>query len=105
MFVIQASSAGYIAGDFAKISINGEQVYVEKNELGHYRGIHLVVLNPFTGKVELARVFDTFHSSEVFERFIRHIVPENYVLVAACKDECVTNLSQAAKQWFANLGS
>ena len=26
-------------------------------------------------------------------------------MVAACKDDCVTNLSENAKKWFADLGS
>ena len=27
------------------------------------------------------------------------------IVIAACKDDCVTNLSEAGKQWFIDMGS
>ena len=63
MILIQASSAGYKGGDFAKISINDIPVVVQKNCNNHYRGLHIVIINPQSGKIELAQVFDTYQSS------------------------------------------
>ena len=44
-FVIGAKSAGYDAGDFANISFNNKPITVAKNENGHFRGLHLVIIN------------------------------------------------------------
>ena len=65
-----------------------------------------MVLNPASGKVESAIVFDTYKGSEAFDSFIaQDMTAENKIIVAACKDECVTQLSDRAKQWFADMGS
>lgn len=45
-------------------------VKIKKNENGHYRGLHLVVINPHNGKVELAEAFDTHKSRVDFNIFI-----------------------------------
>ena len=58
--VCMAESAGFDNGNFAKITINGEQVKLDPNEHGHNRGLHIVVVNPEDGKIELAQVFDTY---------------------------------------------
>ena len=31
--------------------------------------------------------------------------PKGYLVLAACKDECSTNLSLKAKEWFKSMGS
>ena len=46
VMVVQAHSAGKIGGDYAKIMIDGNAVSVKKNASGHFRGIHIVVINP-----------------------------------------------------------
>lgn len=33
------------------------------------------------------------------------MLKDGYIVVAACQDECVTNLSDASKQFFADMGS
>ena len=43
---------------------------VESNESGHYRGLHIVIINPFTGIVESAQVFDTYKTSKRLNEFI-----------------------------------
>lgn len=53
----------------------------------------------------MARVFDTYKSSLAFDHFVKHDVPDGFIVVAACKDDCVTKLSKAAKQWFRDMGS
>ena len=70
MYIITASSGGISAGDFAKITINNEEVEVESNKSGHFRGLHIVIINQNNGKIELAKVFDTYESSEDFDKFI-----------------------------------
>ena len=68
-----------------------------KNENKHYRGLHIVVINTPYGTVEFAKVFDTYKSSAELDDFIDQGVPEHYIVVVACKDDCVTNLSNKAK--------
>ena len=81
-------------------------VKVEKNTSNHDRGLHIVLINPKNGEILKAKVFDTYKSSSEFEAFIDSPnVPAGCILVAACKDDCVTNLSQKAKAWFAKMGS
>ena len=66
----------------------------------------MIIFNPFQARVELARVFDTYKDPEHFEKFIDTFdIPEGYMVLAACMDECVKNLSEAGKQWFVKLGS
>ena len=52
-----------------------------------------------------ARVFDTYHSSKELDAFIKTKVPKDHIVVAACKDECVNNLSNTVKLWFTKMGS
>lgn len=51
---IQAFSAGFEGGNFAKITLNGIPIDIEPNKFRHWRGINLVVINPKTGKIETA---------------------------------------------------
>lgn len=104
--MVQVTSAGYEAGNFAKISINNKVIPVETNEHGHDRGLHIVVLNPSTGAPELAKAFDTFKRPDYFDHFIKGAkFPDGYIILAACKDDCFASLSYKAKLWFSGLGS
>ena len=107
VFVIKATSAPYAEknGDVAQIMINDDIVWCERNADDHYRGLHLAVINPKTGKVETAKVFDTYKSSAELDKFITEEIPEGHIVAAACQDECHTNLSQSAKLWFEDMGS
>ena len=70
--------------------------------------MHIVVINPISGKVEEARVFDTYSSSEAFEAFIDKDMgdmEEGTIVVAACWDDCTKALSLPVKCWFADMGS
>lgn len=102
---IKASSAGFNSGDFAKISINDIEVQVEANTDNHYRGLHMVIVNPNNGFVNSAKVFDTYKTSEHFDNFIHAFIPDKSIVVAACKDECSVNLSNEGKYWFSQMGS
>ena len=51
------------------------------------------------------KVFDTYKTSKGLDNYIRKGIPEGWVVVAACEDECTTQLSQLAKNWFIDMGS
>ena len=45
--MIQVTSAAKEAGDFAEIKMNDEPIPVLKNHNRHYRGLHIVIINPY----------------------------------------------------------
>ena len=49
--VIEAKSAGFLGGDFARITINGFKIFVNKNSNGTCRGLHIVIIDQNTGVV------------------------------------------------------
>ena len=70
--------------------------------------MHVVVINPTTGKTVSAKVFDTHVSSDEFESFIQFFqkgILEDHIVVSACKDDCATKLSWDIKKWFESMGS
>ena len=50
LLMVQVQSAGYNSGNFAIIVVDNNPIEVGKNISGHCRGLHLAILNPFTGK-------------------------------------------------------
>ena len=44
----------------------------------------MLVLNPFDGSIEWAKVFDTHRSSREIDDFIKYDVEDGSVVVAAC---------------------
>ena len=103
--MIQVISAGYLDGNDAKIKINEEIVSTFLNENKTFRGLHIVVFNPVSSKIESAKTFDTYKSSVEFENFIKTPIRNGHIVAAACKDDCVTNLSEKSKAWFREIGS
>ena len=68
---IEVTSAGFEAGNYAKITVNDEQIQVTANPGdNHSRGLHLVVINQADEKIVIAQVFDTYKTSGHLERFI-----------------------------------
>lgn len=65
------------------------------------------MLDPDDFKVEYAQCFDTYKSSSEFNQFIKRVqcIPDGYIMIAACQDDCVTNLSEEAIEWFESMGS
>ena len=78
---------------------------MQKNEYGHYRGLHVAFINPKTGKVVLGQIFDTYKSSFAFDKFIDTEIPKGTIVLATCMDECAKNLSDKARKWFSDMGS
>ena len=105
VIVIQVTSAGFVGGNTAKISVNSREVKCKQNENGTDRGFHIVVIRPSDGRVVSAKVFDTYKTSDAFDEFIKTGVKQGHIVVAACKDECIINLSHYGRQWFADMGS
>ena len=105
ILIIEVTSGGYDAGNKAEITINGEQYHMEDNESNHFRGLHIIVIAPATGKIRMAQVFDTYKTPVNLDDFIINEIPDNYIVVAACKDDCTEQLSDMAKQWFVDMGS
>ena len=58
--LISVSSAGFKAGNFATISINNIPIIVNSNENGHFRGLHIIMINKQNGKILYAQCFDTY---------------------------------------------
>lgn len=63
------------------------------------------MVNPTNGKVELAKAFDTYKSSDELDGFILSGCSKGYILAAACKDDCFTSLSYEGSKFFGEMGS
>ena len=103
--MVKAHSAGVGCEACTEITINDEKVKMETNPQNNSNGLHIVVINSANGRIELAKIFDTSSSSAKFDQFIGNQIPHGYIIAAACHHDCVSNLSQSAKQWFQNTGS
>ena len=68
--VVHVTSSGFDSGNIAKILINDNLIEVEKNESGHHRGLHIVVISPVDGKVIASKAFDTYKSSNGLNHFL-----------------------------------
>lgn len=105
IYVVSASSGGNLAGDYVIIKINEKVIELQPNENEKYRGLHVVIINSESGGIASAQVFDTHESSLAFEEFIKIKIPQGFIVVAACKDECAKKLSKKARDWFVQMGS
>ena len=47
-------SVGFKGGNYAKIIIHDKAINFNQNESGNFRGLHLVIINQLTGKIEKA---------------------------------------------------
>lgn len=88
-------SAGFEAGNYARITLNDVEVPVNKKNLnGTDRGLHVVILDTSTMEVVQQEVFDTHETSTVLELYIsRGVPPEGFIIIAACKDDIAKELS------------
>ena len=95
-------SAGFDDGNMARIAINDKPIVMEPNETGHFRGLHLAIIDPKSGKPQHARVFDTYESSAGIDEFLNTTeIPDGHIVAAACKDDFEGQLSRKVKEFFA----
>ena len=53
----------------------------------------------------LAKVFDTYKRQSTFDDLLGKGIDKGHIVVAACKDDMIKNLSEDGKRFFANMGS
>lgn len=70
-----------------------------------FRGFHIIVINPQSGKVKFSKVFDTIEHSEGIDEFLEDDTMEGDIIVAACAEDIKQNLSEDAIKWFQSMGS
>ena len=99
------ASGGYYSGNFAKISIDNIEIKMPRNINKHYRGLHILTLDPVNGAIKEKRVFDTYDDGDLFDEFLATKLDYGDIVAVACKDECISELTDKAKKWFENLGS
>ena len=106
---VQVASCGWNYdndGGWAAIRVNELSLNIPKNENQNYRGLHLAVVDPKTSKAIIKECFDTYSSSTKLEEFIASdLVPDGFIVAAACRDDCVKSLSETTKKWFESMGS
>jgi hypothetical protein len=94
-------SAGLEVGNFGHIYVNGEDVSPNA------RGYNVAVLNPVSGEVEGAAVFDTHldeGASQDMARFLSS-VPPGYIVCVAAADEASRLLDQGAAEALRGIGA
>ncbi|KAI8372813.1 glycosyl hydrolases family 15-domain-containing protein [Radiomyces spectabilis] len=99
--VVRVQSAGYCAGNFAKLEINGSAMDATS------RGIHVWTMT-LRDKVVIERAsFDTHISEEESADFVRFLnwIPARTVVVIAAKDEFTEHLTTEAVEALEALGS
>ncbi|KAK8390081.1 hypothetical protein O3P69_012954 [Scylla paramamosain] len=97
--------SGKTNDDQPRVCISGKYV-IEKDVNSGGRGLNLVVVDPKQMKAIIAKRFDTYAGdSSQLEAFLSQEVLEGDILVAVTFDEASRNLSPAAKNLFAKLGS
>ena len=69
------------------------------------RGLHIVVFDTQRGFILHSKAFDLYKSTVSFDDFIRRPLADGNLVIAACKDDISTCLSDEAKTWFAEMGS
>ncbi|KAL1919737.1 uncharacterized protein VTP21DRAFT_1668 [Calcarisporiella thermophila] len=99
--VIRARSAGYVAGNYAHIEINGVIMPVSS------RGLNVVVLDVGRSAILETANFDTHISQDEAKDLVNLIecLDQNTVVVICGKDECSEQLTESARAACESLGS
>ncbi len=99
---ITATSAGYIGGDKAQISIDSQEI-----GFGNYsRGINMAVFEETTGKPLFCTSFDTpIGTSDILAQVINSLPAGRIVALAVKGDALSTPLTDKAKAAFKTIGS
>lgn len=98
---ITVNSAGLHAGDFAYITVNGEDAST------HRRGYNLAVIDPRSGVVVDKSGFDTWaneYESRALADFVAEI-PEGHIVAVAVKDDGAANLTEPGLEALRSLGA
>jgi hypothetical protein len=97
---ITATGAGFNAGRFGEIFVAGKNVVESK------RGYHFVAINPQSGTVEGAAVFDTFASLEESARLAEFIaaLPRGEIVAGVAVDDVSQNLQPRAIDALRSIG-
>jgi hypothetical protein len=98
---ITVNSAGLHAGDFAYITVNGE------DSSSHRRGYNVAVVHPKTGAVVSQAGFDTFANefeSQDLADFVAQI-PDGHIVAVAVRDDGAGHLTEAAAEALKSLGA
>jgi len=98
---ITVNSAGLQAGDFAYITVDGEDAST------HRRGYNVAVIDAEAGVVVQTAGFDTFANefeSQDLADFIAEI-PDGYIVAVAVKEDGAAHLTEAAVEALRSLGA
>jgi hypothetical protein len=98
---ITVNSAGLHAGDFAYITVGGQDAST------HRRGYNLAVIDPRSGAVVDRAGFDTWanqYESQDLADFVAQI-PEGHIVAVAVKDDGAAHLTTAAVRSLQTLGA
>ena len=49
--------------------------------------------------------YDTYKSSKEIELMIEKGITKGHIVIAACKDGCITHMSTTCYHWFKSMGS
>ena len=105
LLVVKVVSSGFEGKNSAEITINNEKVEIEENENGHFRGLHVAIIHPNSAEILEKRAFDTYKTSEALDATIEKYEKQDIIVVAACQDDCFTQMSKTARLWLASMGS
>jgi hypothetical protein len=97
---LAVTSAGFFAGKFASLALNGREVYVTK------RGYTLMAVDPQRAAPLAVQTFDTFRDEEGSARlaeFIRQL-PAGTIVAGAVCDEASQHLTEEAFNALRSLG-
>lgn len=89
------------------ISIDGLKVYQNNIKDDSSRGIHIVVINQFTGIVMASRIFDTYSSDKEDEAMILflNMLQEGRIVIFMVKDEGSFQLKKSGRNAIKQYGS
>jgi hypothetical protein len=102
-YVINVRSAGFRAGNYARIYFNGKLI-----RMRYGRGLNIVAWDANKGMRKIhSQSYDTFADSRAsgrIEQMFRKL-PKGAIVAIACKDECSRKLSRKVKGMMAQGGS
>ena len=88
------------------VLVNGSKVFKENSKDAITRGLHIVVLSQYTGKVMATRQFDTHYFSTFDDQIIQFVesLHNGRIVVFLVKDEASYNLGKQARVKIGILG-